>query len=167
MLTKTLCHLSKMQLGFFNVLQPSISPSLANWCKLLLPSGPPDGVGETIAGIGDEALKKKSQFSFYGKWSTLHSPKYFGSTHSTSKVPNICSANLIVIWNFFYLNIFFTLSRVPNNSAARWLIFPNFSLPTWLIWTYTLIKFQGKILPTRLLCTYSVIKFSLLFFSWL
>ena len=48
-----------------------------------------------------------------------------------------------------------TYSRVPNNSAARLLIFPNFSLPTRLIWTYTLIKFQEKILPTRLLCTYS------------
>ena len=52
-------------------------------------------------------------------------------------------------------------SRVPNNSAARLLIFLNFSLPTRLIWTYTLIKFQEKILPTRLLCTYTVIDFSL------
>ena len=46
---------------------------------------------------------------------------------------------------------------VPNNSAARLLIFLNFSLPTRLIWTYTLIKFQEKILPTLLLCTYTVI----------
>ena len=44
-------------------------------------------------------------------------------------------------------------SRVPNNSAARLLIFPNFSLPTQLIWTYTLIKFQIIFLPTRLLST--------------
>jgi hypothetical protein len=29
---------------------------------------------------------------------------------------------------------------VPNNSAARLLIFKIFSLQTWLIWTYTLIK---------------------------
>ena len=55
----------------------------------------------------------------------------------------------------------FLYSRVPNNSAARLLIFLNFSLPTRLIWTYTLIKFQEKILPTRLLCTYTVIDFSL------
>ena len=48
---------------------------------------------------------------------------------------------------------------VPNNSAARLLIFLNFSLPTRLIWTYTLIKFWLKILPTRLLCTYTVIDF--------
>jgi|AACY02.4.fsa_nt_gi hypothetical protein len=52
-----------------------------------------------------------------------------------------------------------TYSRVPNNRAARLLIFLNFSLPTRLIWTYTLIKFQEKILPTRLLSTYTVIDF--------
>ena len=55
-------------------------------------------------------------------------------------------------------------SRVPNNSAARLLIFQNFSLPTRLIWTYTLIKFLEKILPTRLLCTYTVVDF---FLFWL
>ena len=60
---------------------------------------------------------------------------------------------------------FFIYSMVPNNSAARLLIFPNFSLPTRLIWTYTLIKFQKKILPTRLLCTYKVIYFSLLWLT--
>ena len=54
-----------------------------------------------------------------------------------------------------------TYSRVPNNRAARLLIFLNFCLPTRLIWTYTLIKFQEKILPTQLLCTYTVIDFSL------
>ena len=42
-------------------------------------------------------------------------------------------------------------SRVPNNSAARLLIFGDFSLPTRLIWTYTLIKIQIIFLPTRLL----------------
>ena len=42
---------------------------------------------------------------------------------------------------------------VPNNSAARLLIFKIFSLPTRLIWTYTLIKIQIIFLPTRLLST--------------
>ena len=46
-----------------------------------------------------------------------------------------------------------TYSKVPNNSAARLLIFSNFSLPTRLIWTYTLIKIQIIFLPTRLLST--------------
>ena len=58
----------------------------------------------------------------------------------------------------------FLYSRVPNNSAARLLIFLNFSLPTRLIWTYTLIKFQEKILPAQLLCTYTAIDF---FLFWL
>ena len=40
-------------------------------------------------------------------------------------------------------------SKVPNNSAARLLIFKKFSLPTRLIWTYTLIKIQTIFLPTR------------------
>ena len=44
-------------------------------------------------------------------------------------------------------------SKVPNNSAARLLIFMKFSLPTCLIWTYTLIKIQTIFLPTRLLST--------------
>ena len=44
-------------------------------------------------------------------------------------------------------------SKVPNNSAARLLIFSDFSLPTRLIWTYTLIKIQKIFLPTRLLST--------------
>ena len=44
-------------------------------------------------------------------------------------------------------------SMVPNNSAARFLIFKIFSLPTQLIWTYTLIKIQIIFLPTRLLST--------------
>ena len=65
-------------------------------------------------------------------------------------------------WSTKYqLRLPYAYSRVPNNRAARLLIFPNFSLPTRLIWTYTLIKFQKKILPTRLLCTYTVIDFSL------
>ena len=46
-----------------------------------------------------------------------------------------------------------TYSKVPNNSAARLLIFKKFSLPTRLIWTYTLIKIQTIFLPTRLLST--------------
>ena len=46
-----------------------------------------------------------------------------------------------------------TYSMVPNNSAARLLIFKIFSLPTRLIWTYTLIKIQIIFLPTRLLST--------------
>ena len=54
---------------------------------------------------------------------------------------------------------------MPNNRAARLLIFPNFSLPTRLIWTYTLIKFQEKILPTRLLRTYTVIDFFFFFLA--
>ena len=44
-------------------------------------------------------------------------------------------------------------SMVPNNSAARLLIFKIFALPTRLIWTYTLIKIQIIFLPTRLLST--------------
>ena len=44
-----------------------------------------------------------------------------------------------------------TYSMVPNNSAARLLIFEIFSLPTRLIWTYTLIKIQIIFLPTCLL----------------
>ena len=44
-------------------------------------------------------------------------------------------------------------SMVPNNSAARLLIFKIFSLPTRLIWTYTLIKIQIIFLPTCLLST--------------
>ena len=44
-------------------------------------------------------------------------------------------------------------SMVPNNSAARLLIFKIFSPPTRLIWTYTLIKIQIIFLPTRLLST--------------
>ena len=47
----------------------------------------------------------------------------------------------------------YTYSKVPNNSAARLLIFKKFSLPTRLIWTYTLIKIQTIFLPTRLLST--------------
>ena len=39
-------------------------------------------------------------------------------------------------------------SMVPNNSAARLFNFQDFSLPTQLIWTYTLIKFQIIFLPT-------------------
>ena len=66
----------------------------------------------------------------------------------------------ILLLNFTTISNY---SRVPNNRAARLLIFPNFSLPTRLIWTYTLIKFQEKILPTRLLCTYTVIDFSFSF----
>ena len=42
---------------------------------------------------------------------------------------------------------------VPNNSAACLLIFKIFSLPTWLIWTFTVIKFQIMCLPTCLLST--------------
>ena len=49
-----------------------------------------------------------------------------------------------------YLHIY---SKVPNNSAARLLIFKKFTLPTRLIWTYTLIKIQTIFLPTRLLST--------------
>ena len=54
---------------------------------------------------------------------------------------------------------------VPNNSAARLFIFLNFSLPTRLIWTYTVIKFQIICLPTRLLSTifYIFSIFSMLF----
>ena len=59
-----------------------------------------------------------------------------------------------------------TYSRVPNNSAARLFIFPNFSLPTRLIWTFTLIKFQEKILPTLLLYTDTFIDFSLFLADW-
>ena len=47
----------------------------------------------------------------------------------------------------------FVYSMVPNNSAARLLILKIFSLPTRLIWTYTLIKIQIIFLPTRLLST--------------
>ena len=55
----------------------------------------------------------------------------------------------------FYSSSSFNLnySKVPNNSAARLLIFKKFSLPTRLIWTYTLIKIQTIFLPTRLLST--------------
>ena len=42
-------------------------------------------------------------------------------------------------------------SMVPNNSAARLLTFEIFSLPTRLIWIYTLIKIQIIFLPTCLL----------------
>ena len=44
-----------------------------------------------------------------------------------------------------------TYSIVPNNSVAPLIIFENFSLPTRLIWSYTLIKVQIIILPTCLL----------------
>ena len=56
-------------------------------------------------------------------------------------------------------------SMVLNNSAARLSIFKIFSLPTRLIWTYTLIKIQIIFLPTRLLSTifYFFYLFSMLF----
>ena len=44
-------------------------------------------------------------------------------------------------------------SMVPNKIAARLLISKIFSLPTRLIWTYTVIKIQIIFLPTRLLST--------------
>ena len=55
---------------------------------------------------------------------------------------------------YLFLDIFpilYAYSMVPNNSAARLLIFEIFSLPTRLIWTYTLIKIQIIFLPTCLL----------------
>ena len=60
----------------------------------------------------------------------------------------------IFIDNYFrYWKLFQDYSMVPNNSAARLLIFKIFSLPTRLIWTYTLIKIQIIFLPTCLLST--------------
>ena len=53
--------------------------------------------------------------------------------------------------NFQYIH--HDYSKVPNNSAASLFIFKVFSLPTHLIWTYTLIKFQTIFLPKRLLST--------------
>ena len=53
--------------------------------------------------------------------------------------------------NFKSQEVVYNYSMVPNNSAARLLIFKIFSLPTRLIWTYTLIKIQIIFLPTRLL----------------
>ena len=44
-------------------------------------------------------------------------------------------------------------SKVPNNSAARLIIFEIFSYQHGLFWTYTLIKIQIIFLPTRLLST--------------
>ena len=63
--------------------------------------------------------------------------------------------NLVLVWMSKYQTIKLTYmySMVPNDSAARLLIFKIFSLPTWLIWTYTLIKIQIIFLPTRLLST--------------
>ena len=55
-------------------------------------------------------------------------------------------------------------SMVPNNSAARLLIFKIFFLPTRLIWTYTLIKIQIIFLPTRLLST---IFYFLIYFQYI
>ena len=54
---------------------------------------------------------------------------------------------------------------VPNNSAARLFIFKVFSLPTRLIWTYTVINFSIIFLPTCLLSTifYYFFLFSILF----
>ena len=56
---------------------------------------------------------------------------------------------------------------MPNNSAARLFIFKVFSLPTRLIWTYTVINFSIIFLPTCLLSTISYYSFifSILFIA--
>ena len=80
----------------------------------------------------------------------------FSSWNNADKKSNFVHLlNMITTYSYqFYGHLYKSMySRVPNNSAARLLIFLNFSLPTRLIWTYTLIKFHEKILPTRLLCT--------------
>ena len=51
------------------------------------------------------------------------------------------------------LRLYTTYSKVPNNSAARLLIYKIFFYQHGLIWTYTLIKIQIIFLPTRLLST--------------
>ena len=53
--------------------------------------------------------------------------------------------------HIYYYGSILVYSMVPNNSAARLLIFEIFSLPTLPIWTYTLIKIQIIFLPTCLL----------------
>ena len=54
-----------------------------------------------------------------------------------------------------------------NNSAARLFIFKLFSLPTRLIWTYTVINISIIFLPTCLLSTlfYHSFSFSILFIA--
>ena len=57
----------------------------------------------------------------------------------SSKLAIWCRLIIQVIFIFHFM-----YSMVPNNSAAHLLNFKNFSLPTRLIWTFTLIKFQEK-----------------------
>ena len=62
-------------------------------------------------------------------------------------------------------NIYF---MVLNNSAARLFIFKVFSLPTRLIWTYTVINFSKIFPPTCLLSTivYSFFSFLNTFYGY-
>ena len=65
------------------------------------------------------------------------------SSRTLKNIQNISNAKRST-----YLDMY---SMVPNNSAARLLIFEIFSLTTSFIWTYTLIKIQIIFLPKCLL----------------
>ena len=85
-------------------------------------------------------------YIFFNTWNKA----YFGTD---ALFPYFASVIVILCKSFNGLSFFDAYSMVPNNSAARLLIFKIFSLPTLLIWTYTLIKIQIIFLPTRLLST--------------